>query len=751
MARRLIGTRCRLAVFRPTDCSPMRSTLLLLSALFMPVFASAQAGLPGGGKIDAQRVIAERYGHIDDSPGPSKPARAASRLVIPAGGITYVVFDAGARQDKVPVTFGQVFAPGDLKASDGLSGKLADGSIIPLQLDVKAHHADGSVRHAVISAVLPHVEAGRPLAMALLKAARSADDDNAPVTTLTQKGFTASFSATIDGHAYRADADKLLAKPHSWLSGPVVHEWLVDAPLRDAAGTPHPHLAAHYAIRWYPAVGKARVDLTVENVWAFEPGPRNFTYDAAVSVGGKQVYAKQGLTHYHHARWRKVFWWGGTPAVRVLHDSAYLMASRALPNYDRSVAVNPSMLAALEAKWTGPRIEPMGVGLALPGMPTTGGRADIGLLPGWAAAYLLSMDKRAEQATMGTADLAGSWSMHYRDRSTGLPVNLLDHPYMTMLGQPSDTRNPATGKSDAFPACAAPGACATPNIHDVSHEPSFAYLPYLLTGDYYYLEELQFWAMYDVFYSNPGYRQHEKGLFQSDQVRAQAWGMRTLGEAAYITPDRHPLKQAFVRILDANLDWYNAAYTNNQQANRLGAIVNGHAFAYANGTGIAPWQDDFFTSAIGHIAELGFDKARPLLAWKVRYPIARMLDPNACWIDGAIYEMKLRASRGAPVFGSIGEAWRASRKPAVEGLPCASAEMATALKLKVGEMTGYSSSPTGFPSNMQPALAFAADAGGDAGKKAWAVFMARSVKPDYGSGPQFAIVPRSVSGTERQK
>jgi hypothetical protein len=77
--------------------------------------------------------------------------------------------------------------------------------------------------------------------------------------------------------------------------------------------------------------------------------------------------------------------------------------------------------------------------------------------------------------------------------------------------------------------------------------------------------------------------------------------------------------------------------------------------------------------------------------------------------------------------------------------------MASALKLKVGEMTGYSSSETGFPSNMQPALAYAADAGGDAGKKAWAQFMARSVKPDYGMGPQFAIVPRSVSGTQRHE
>jgi hypothetical protein len=43
---------------------------------------------------------------------------------------------------------------------------------------------------------------------------------------------------------------------------------------------------------------------------------------------------------------------------------------------------------------------------------------------------------------------------------------------------------------------------------------------------------------------------------------------------------------------------------------------------------------------------------------------------------------------------------------------------------------------------MQPALAYAADALGQPGKNAWSVFMTRSVKPNYGTAPQFAIVPR---------
>ena len=61
-------------------------------------------------------------------------------------------------------------------------------------------------------------------------------------------------------------------------------------------------------------------------------------------------------------------------------------------------------------------------------------------------------------------------------------------------------------------------------------------------------------------------------------------------------------------------------------------------------------------------------------------------------------------------------------------------------------MSGYASSAIGYPSNMQPALAYAVDALGEPGRKAWDLFMARSIKPDYSGAPQFAIVPRTQAG-----
>ena len=102
------------------------------------------------------------------------------------------------------------------------------------------------------------------------------------------------------------------------------------------------------------------------------------------------------------------------------------------------------------------------------------------------------------------------------------------------------------------------------------------------------------------------------------------------------------------------------------------------------------------------------------------------------------------ASPTAPFFETIAQAYNATVGPEAASLPCGSDQLAAATGRKPGDMGGYAGTPLGFPSNLQPALAYAADIGGEAGRKAWERFMSRSVKPDYGRAPQFAIVPRTV-------
>ncbi|NEX61077.1 hypothetical protein G3574_08305 [Noviherbaspirillum sp. 17J57-3] len=649
-----------------------------------------------------------------------------------------------ATDSNVPVTFGQAFAPGALLPTDGLSGTLSNGTTVPVQVETKATHPDGSVRHAILSAVVPSMSAGQSLTLNLVKAASATATGSAPTpAALLNAGFTASASINLGGVQYSASADAALKSGAytTWLSGPLASEWIVNVPLTTSSGTAHPHLMARFAIRSYAGLNRARVDVTIENNWAYEPNPSNLTYDVQLLVGGTAAYTKTGMTHYHHARWRKELWWGAAPQTHLVHNTAYLKASRAIPNYDPSVVVSGTAISDIKTSWTGAKTEPMGPGLAAPYMPDTGGRPDIGLQPAWTVMYLLSGSKDVKDAAFGTATLAGSWPIHYRDRNTDRPLSILNYPYASLLANAGDMINPATGKSEAFPACT---NCATAITPDAAHQPDFSYVPYLLTGDYYHLEELQFWAMYDVFQYTPAYRNFSAGLVKSDQVRGQAWAMRMLAEAAYITPDKDALKSQFTTFLSNNLDWFNASYVGSAAStpNALGVLTNGYALAYNNATGVAPWQDDFFTSAIGRANELGFTKAQSLLAWKGKFPVARMLDAGFCWIYGANYSMNMRDSSASAFYTTMSQVYQSTIPSAQTSLACGGSDMAAALGLSVGEMLGYSSSNTGYPSNMQPALAYSVDGGTANAASAWQKFMQRSVKPDYQNGPQFAIVPR---------
>jgi hypothetical protein len=658
----------------------------------------------------------------------------------------------------VPFTFGQVFKSGTVPASSQLVGALPDGSLVPLQSDVKSVYPDGSIKHAVISGVLPQLPAGESLALSL-QLGQSESGACAKPADLVAAGFATEINLTIAGKHYRARAQDALQSgaANTWLCGGIATEWIASAAFTSIdpgdAGTQESHLTARFAVRQYPGAKSAKVDVIVENDWAYDPSPQNITYDVAVNVGGQAAYARTALTHYSHARWKKTFWWGDSPEAGALaagadpapklhirHDPNYLIATGAVPNYDPDVVISAATIADTAAQFAS-NAEPMATGLTMPYMPTTGGRPDIGLLPGWVVSYLLSQEGSAKGAMLGTADLAGSFSIHYRDQNTGKPISIIDYPYMTLRGNYGDTYNPATKQHEAFPVCA--GSCTTPNIADTAHQPSLAFLPYLVTGDHYYLEELEFWAAYNMFSSNPAYRKYAEGLVYSDQVRAQAWILRSLAEAAYIVPDDDPLKKQFAGFLSNNIDWYVKTYTGNATTgNALGILTNGYAFSYDNGTAIAPWQDDFFTSAVGRAIELGFASAKPLLQWKARFPVSRMVDPGYCWILGSTYSLKVKDASGMPVYTTIQQAYLANNPAELTSLACASPEMAAYLQLKAGEMVGYSSSVAGYPANMQPALAYSADPDVPGGAAAWTQFQQRANKPNYATGAQFAIVPR---------
>lgn len=695
------------------------------------------------------------------------PKRAATLASIAPDALTDLRIEnvEGVAHAKVPFTFGQPFAAGHMKAGDQLIGRLENGSTIALQVDVKATHADGSVRHAIISGVLPTLAAYDTERIDLLKA-DMAGSPTGTATAAVPANLTSRVDITLDGVKYSADLADAVAAGNAitWLAGPIASESLYSIPFKSASGVKHPHLVARFDVRSYPQLDKqARVDVVVENARTFTGAQRNFTYDVQVTVNERMAFSQSALTHYTHARWHKALWANasGSSPVHVMHNTGYLIATRAVPNYDQNVVPKEATLASFVNGLTADKLAPMKIGPIVAYMPTTGGRPDIGPLPGWAVSYLLSMDRRARASMMAAADGSGSWSIHYRDENTGYPVRLDNEVNKNISTHPNlNHKGPLP-----VPRCANnDGAlCATPYKADTAHQPSLAYLPYLLTGDYFYLEELQFWASWNPTETDAGNHGLGQGLLRWQQLRGQAWSLRTLGQVAYITPDAHYLKGYFGKQLDNNLSFYHDTYVvGNPNALGLYDGSGKGSFAVAQ---VAPWQDDFFTWSFGYLNELGFSKAEAMLKWKAKFAVGRMTAPGYCWVDGAAYFMKFRDSATTPLYSSFEALYKANFKDDgmiddnsrlithPQGLlysaqACGSQEQAdwrTAATRQTwlkGQMTGYASSEIGYPSNMQPALAVAASAGVPNAAQAWTTFIGRGVKPDYSKGPQFAIIPR---------
>jgi hypothetical protein len=667
------------------------------------------------------------------SPSVVPPASLGSKVT----DIKVYATSSTVAQSNVPITFGIPFPKGVLPS--GMSAVLRDPSnqsIIPTQFEIKAKHDDGSARHAIVTAVLPQVAAGAVMSLDLV-AAQAAAQTPVDVATLFSKGFTTSVSVTISGVVYQANlnaSNYASLRKGTWLQGALVTEGLFKVPLA-ANGVSHPLLHARFYVRAYQGGTSARVGVSIENTDAYT-APANVTYDLQVQVGGQTVLSQAAVPHYAHSRWYRVFNYGAQPNVTVGLNPQFLLSSPAVPHYDSTLKIADSAITNWVSKWSTSN-GLMGIGPVVAYMPTTGGRPDIGPLPSWSAMHVISQDPRMYDVSIGTGIQAGSWSMHYRDTATDLPLSIDRYPYSGIYATHGDTYNPITKQYEDFPACASD--CTTPYRHDPAHEPSLAYYPYLITGDYYLLEEMMFWGAYNLFEFNPYYRNFSDGLVFHQQVRGQAWDLRSFMENAYILPDDHPYKTYFADKLLKNLAWFNNKYVINTD-NVLG-IVTDAALVYNSGTGMSPWQQHFFTWSIANAYRMGFTTSKNFLTFLSKYQTSIMTDPSYCWIEATTYTMNVRASSTSPYYTSFGDVYLNSLPSTTTSLACGSQAMATALGLQVGEMVGYSSSTEGYPAVMQPALATLATDGAPNASAAWTKFMSRTVKPDYSSEPVWDIVP----------
>jgi hypothetical protein len=620
-----------------------------------------------------------------------------------------------------PATFAMVFAPGAVPAGTSLAATDKSGAPIPLQVDIKAKNRDGSLRHAILT--VPR--------SGTIQLAAGTPAQGAPVALSALPGdFDTVVTLDFGDRKLSASAREMLrGKPETWLSGPLVSEWWIAGPFRDASGKSDPHLSARFGLRSYGAGRPLRIEVDVENTWTWAANPKSYRYNVQIDAHGKTVYTRANVVQQAHTRWRQTFWWDAPADVTARYDIADFKAARAIPNY----ASRDADLGPLNHTFAGKLRGPMQTGIIYPAMPVTGQRPDIGPLPGWTVAWLLSMDSRMADIMLNAGDLGGSYPSHYRNEKTGRPATSEEFPKIS-------THYNFVGRGDGNLPLPDLAGLPKPFTAEAAHEPSLAFVPYLVTGERYYLEELQFWSQWNAWGTAPEYHGYAKGLIGWDQIRGQGWSLRTLAQAAWATPDGDPLKAVLARQMKANADWYDSTYANNPQANVFHVALR----ASDNADSVAPWMDDYLTWAAQYAVQLGFDEFRAFARWKAVAPVQRMINPDYCYIMASKYYMKVM-DRPHHFISNWADAYVANLpKDAREGphVSCGSDEMARLFKLKrAGEMMGDSNSPGGYPAQMQPALAAAVDAGVPGARQAWDKYKNRPVQPRSGIEAKWDILP----------
>jgi hypothetical protein len=534
----------------------------------------------------------------------------------------------------------------------------------------------------------------------------------------------------------------------SWVSGPVMSSWIY----RKQIGT-DAHLVAWLEVRLYTG-GTVEVLPWIENGYLKVAGPTNKSAVYSFSMGGTQRFSAS-INLPNHCRTVLIsgsalsYWFGVDPGITPKHDAAYLQSTRLVPSYRANVPNGGGVIGTLAQTYT-----PLQQGNYPTTMGDGGYDPSIGILPQWDVLYLTSPDTRAYAGVIVNGYGAGRYGIHFRDEATNRPLRLSSHPNLVLNGR--DTLNvPGTGTSST--GAYTPVATGTwAQVWASTHHPSVGFMAYLISGRFYFMEQLQFAATIHYLKNSDNARGYAKGIIHSNAgsntIRGTAWATRTLAQAACITPDNDtPLRTEFLTSLEENINAYHG-YVELPNGNQFGFVA---PYSDYSGTGdnkyTTPiWQEDFFTAAYGYtldmdpaISATGKTKLREFFAWKARSIIGRLggtAPTDYLYRDAAQYTVAIAPSdspdfSNGPWYADWGKVYAATVGAVNTGV--------------AGELRGGNfPEPTSYWGNLQPAIAYAVEHNVPGARDAYNRMVGASnwnqIVLAWNDAPVWSVKPRNV-------
>lgn len=608
----------------------------------------------------------------------------------------------------VPFSLGYAFRQGDVPAGRFITASAQE--IRGFQAVVKNRWRDGSVKFAVLSGLVdlsPGVERELSIGWTDVAPERGAlTIDDLKATGVSASVTLGSYgSATWEGSGWNAAF-------MSWVSGPEMSSWI----FRQPVGA-DPHLVAWLEVRLYRN-GAVEILPWIENGYLLKQSPGERAGTASFSLNGTLRFSGS-LNLFSHTRavlasgQQLSHWLAADPKLSFRHDTGYLQLTRLVPAYRAVIPSGAELWNRISTIYT-----PLGKHDFPSEMGTAGFHPSIGPLPEWDVAYLASGgDERAWRAVQINGYAAGRYGTHFRDELTNRAPSLSDHPNLVLDSSSGISGTGASTQNQYTPAASG----GTAPRFATTHMPSIGYFAYLVTGRWYFLDEMQLVASAALLKQTDGVREYTKGIVQTavgaNTVRGAAWAIRAITQAASMTPDDDTaLKTSLVGIIENNVGWYHSRYAA-IASNPLGVVepYGGDFSSGDNKLEAALWQDDFFTWAFANIKShelVGSAKDTNLAAfleWKFGSIIGRLgLNQPGYWSfrNAAIYYAPIAPSESLDWGGGTGP-WYAD---------WGQAYAATGLGYDAGNtllgsyITG-SGLATSYWGNLQPAIAYAVEFG----------------------------------------
>lgn len=609
------------------------------------------------------------------------PARAASNIVT-------ITEKAGVSTTNYPIQIGRPFVQGEMF---GCPQVILNGAPVATQADIKNRWPDNSIKFVILSFLIPQLNANATVNVTFQD---QSSCNNTPLTKTqmlaanfdfdAQMVMTGGINATPSARQMLTDwdssSDSDLGPVKLWTKGPIATTLILadhsTARRYDVGSDANKSFRPIFHATFWPAINRVRIRFIGEI--AHTEALQDQAYSLALKMGMSNpsiVYTNTNMTHTACSRWTKEFWLGGQPGtVNINPNAAYLSQTTFIPNYDPAKIPSDSDIQSSYAGWLSrPRDfyctgNPDYCGSFAKYMPGTGQTASdyIAILPGWGVRWMMTGDWRMKEQSTGNADLAANFPIHLREGKTG---RFFDRAHaFSALGRVLSIISRPTIRTDDLSnshqyTSAADLVNLVGNISNAGFSPDDSHhwdgwsVPYLLTGDYWDLEELYFWAAYGagLYGTGDSWTRGAPGMGGlTSQIRGQAWLLRTRAHAAFLAPDNSAEKSYLKTLMDDALSVEeggrnitgtpyqgNAAWTWGRTVSDKRGLAGSplHTVGYGDSsfmTNLDPavtadggqgWEWSFFMTVVGRVNELGFP-AGPLLHWLAPWTIGQLTDPG---------------------------------------------------------------------------------------------------------------------------